>query len=102
MKKTIVIYSNWDSKRKSGGWSAMCEGRIIDGRQYATTSDKLVLTGLTEGVKEFASSGDELVLVTTNSRVKNAVRHPASSVHCASARQFRAAAKAAGVHYSFR
>ena len=102
MKKTVIVYSNWDSKRKSGGWSATCGTRIISGQQYATTSDKLALTGLIEGMKEFASAGDELVFVTRNSRVKNAIRHPASSIHCAYARQFRATAKAAGAHYTFR
>lgn len=103
MKKTIIVYTNWDSKRKSGGWSATCSGctKPVSGKLYATTSDKLALTGLIEGVKEFANDGDSIRLITKNGRVKNAVRHPANSIHCAMAREFRATIKAAGVHYTF-
>lgn len=99
MKKTIAVYTNWDAKRKAGGWSARCGSHIISGIQYNTTSDKLVLTGLIEGVKEFSLPGDDLTLVTTNSRVKHAVRHPSASIHCATARQFRAIARSANIHY---
>lgn len=101
MTKTIIVYTNWDSKKKSGGWSATCAGKIVSGKQYATTSDKLAMTALIEGVKEFADQGDHLRLITKNGRVKNSVRHPAASIHCAAARQFKATARAAGIHYTF-
>ena len=102
MKKVIVIKTNWDSKRKSGGWCATCNGKRVSGNLYSTTSDQLALTGMIEGVKEFGDSGDTVRIVTKNTRAQHAVQRPAASIHCAYGREFRAVCKAAGVHYTFR
>ena len=104
MKKTIIIRTNWDRKKKKGGWAATVAetGKTISGTEYNTSSDQLSLTAMTEATKAFGGSGIMLKFANKNSRAIMAVKHPTASINCALGREFRAAAKATGTHYSFK
>lgn len=101
MVKNVIVKTNWDSRRKKGGWGADANGKTASGNVLSTTTDQLTIVGCIESMKKFGQRGDTLRFITKNRRAVQAIRHPGNSVNCALAREFKATAKAMGVRYTF-
>lgn len=94
MKKVIVVTTKWNRAKKSGTYNLHCGDQWSeDIRIEKTTPDDLHLLAMNAAVKKYGQPGDELHFYVKNSRVRNAIAHPATSVHGDAGRLFKATVK---------